>query len=128
MATSRKIFRDPTPAAVVTVHDQVVTGSHVADDCIDHIVDELSGNPVLTHGGTAGSARYVGADFVPPTSGISFQELLPFPATTHPPSDVQIVGLDFAILPFAKPLRGLPAAHSRFEVRIICPSVTVCNL
>jgi hypothetical protein len=83
MATSRKIFRDPTPAAVVTVHDQVVTGSHVADDCIDHIVDELSGNPVLTHGGTAGSARYVGADFVPPTSGISFQELLPFPATTH---------------------------------------------
>ena len=55
----------------------------VADDCIDHIIDELSGNPVLTHGGTVGSARYVGADFVPPTGGISSQDLLVFPATTH---------------------------------------------
>src|SRR6478672_2209688 len=106
MAARCKIFYGPALAAVAIVHNPVLTGSDVADDCIDHIVDELSGNPVLTHGGTAGSARYVGADFVPPTGGVSPQNLLPFPATTHPPSDVQIVGLDFAILPFAKPLRG----------------------
>src|SRR4029077_16113408 len=83
MAARCKIFYGPALAAVAIVHNPLLTGSDVADDCIDHIVDELSGNPVLTHGGTAGSARYVGADFVPPTGGVSPQDLLSFPATTH---------------------------------------------
>ena len=80
MAARCKIFCGPAPAAVAAiVRNPILTGSDVADDCIDHIIDELSGNPVLTHGGTVGSARYVGADFVPPTGGISSQDLLAFP-------------------------------------------------
>jgi hypothetical protein len=62
----------------------------VADDCIDHIIDELSGNPVLTHGGTRQRAASVLKTF----------SRFPRPLIV-PPSDVQIVGHDFAILPFS---------------------------